>query len=394
MAMAWQNSPYVAPLLIAAFMTGILARLAWRRRPAPGATPLAILNLAVCEWSLGYALGMASADLETKLFWAKIQYFGIVAVPVAWLMLALQHTRRARWPWRRYGLWLSIMPILTLLAVWTNESHGLIWSDVTLGTAGSSTVLYLSYGAFFWVWIAFTYTLVVLGSGLLLRGLIRSPAPYRQQSLALLVAALAPVVGNVLRVTGLNPLPQLDLTNLGFTLSGLALFWALFRYRLLEIVPVARDALLESMDDAVIVLDDRHRILDLNPAAARLVGSPASDVIGRPASQCLDGKLDLPESAQGAPGTDTEITLVDGGRERHFEVRTAPLQTPGARFWGWLVTLHDISESKRAEAERRDREASLELLNEITRAALNKPDLAAMAQILADRPSELLGAAG
>lgn len=515
--MAWQNSPYVVPLLIAAFMTAILARLAWGRRPAPGATPLAILNLAVCEWSLGYALGMASAALEAKLFWAKIQYLGIVVVPVAWLVLALQHTRRHRWAVRRYLLGLSVMPILTLLLVWTNEGHGLIWSGVRLGTVGSSLVLVLSYGVFFWVWIAFAYTLVLLGSGLLLHGMIRSPDPYRRQSLALLVAALAPVIGNVLRITRLNPLPQLDPTNLGFALSGLALFWALFRYRLLELVPVARDALIESMDDAVIVLDACHRIVDLNPAAAHLVGCSASDVIGRQASQILDGKLDLAEDIQTAQKTGAEIILMQNGRERHWEMRMSPLHEPGARFQGWLITLHDITarkraeravtaardewertfdavpdlimlvdgqhrilrtnramadrlgvspseavglvcydavhgchqppescphvrllrdgkehrseiceeriggdflvsvsplyddtgevvasvhvarditESKRAEAERREREAFLALLNDITRAALNTPDLPSMAQILADRLGDLLGADG
>jgi PAS domain S-box-containing protein len=515
--MAWQNSPYVVPLLMAAFMTAILARLAWGRRPAPGAAPLAILNLAICEWSVGYALGMASADLGAKVFWAKIQYVGIVAVPVAWLILALQHTGRERWPLRRYGLWLSIMPILTLLLVWTNESHGLIWSDVRLGTAGSSTVLVLSYGVFFWAWIAFTYTLVFLGSGLLLHNLILSARPYRQQSLALLVAALAPLVGNVLRITRLNPLPQLDLTNLGFILSGPALFWALFRYRLLDIVPVARDALIESLDDAVIVLDEHRRVVDLNPAAARLVGHPASVVIGQQASQILEGKLHLPEDIPSSGKTATEVTLAEGGREHHLELRISPLQEQRARFQGWLVTLHDITARKRAEraltaakeqwertfdavpdlimlvdgehrimrtnramaerlglspseavgrvcyeavhgcrqppascphvrllldgeehtseiheeriggdflvsvsplydgkgqvvasvhvarditesrqveAERRQREDFLALLNEITRAALRTPNLTAMAQILADRLGELLGADG
>ena len=280
--MHWQYSPYVLPLVIAATTSAAIAFFAWRRRPAPGAMPLVYLMLAVCEWSLGYAVGMASADLPTKVFWAKVQYFGIVSVPVMWLFLALQYTNREKWLTRRNRVLLAIMPLLTLLLAWTNESHGLIWSDIRLYTSGSFSVLYLSYGAFVWVWVTYSYPLILLGSVLLLQALVRSPHLYRGQTGALLIGALAPWVANVLRISGLNPFPHLDPTNFAFTLSGLATAWAMFRFRLLDIVPVARDAVIESMNDGVIVLDTQNRIVDINPAAARIISCPASEAIGQP----------------------------------------------------------------------------------------------------------------
>jgi hypothetical protein len=82
--MHWQYNPYVFPLVIAAAVSAAIAFFAWQRRPAPGAMPLVYLMLAASEWSLGYALGMASADLPAKVFWAKVQYFGIVTVPIMW----------------------------------------------------------------------------------------------------------------------------------------------------------------------------------------------------------------------------------------------------------------------------------------------------------------------
>ncbi|MCK4833101.1 MAG: hypothetical protein KAS81_10050, partial [Anaerolineales bacterium] len=251
--MHWQYSPYIIPLLISALMAAVLARLAWRCRPASGAIPLAFLSLAVCEWSLGYVLGMGSVDLAAKIFWAKVQYFGIVAVPPMWLIFALRYTNRERWLTRRNGVLLAIMPLLMLLTVWTNDSHGLIWNSIRLGTVGSITVLHLTYGAFFWVWITFSWPLYLLGSGLLLYVLASSPSLYRRQALALLIAVLAPLGGNVLHISGQSPLPQVDLTNIGFTVSGLALFWALSRFRLLDILPVARDTVIECMNDGLIV---------------------------------------------------------------------------------------------------------------------------------------------
>ncbi len=289
--MYWQYSPYVLPLVIAAVASGAIAFFAWRRRPAPGAMSLVYLMLAACEWSLGYALGMASAALPAKVFWARVQYFGIIGVPTMWLILVLRYTNREKWLTRRNRLLLAMMPLLTLLLVWTNDSHGLIWSDTGLDTVGSFSVLYLTYGAFFWVWVIYSYTLVLLGSALILQALVRSPHLYRRQAVALLIAALAPWVGNVLRVSGLNPFPHLDLTNFAFTLSGLTAAWAMFRLRLLDIVPVARDAVIENMSDGVIVLDVQHRILDLNPAAQQIIGQPDAEVIGRPAAEMLSGRL-------------------------------------------------------------------------------------------------------
>ena len=225
--MHWQYNPYVLALVIAAAVSAAVAFFAWRRRPASGATPLALLMLAVAEWSLAYALGMASADLSAKVFWAKVQYFGLVTLPIMWLILALQYTKREKWLTRRNLVLLAIMPLLTLLLAWTNESHGLIWSDIRLDTTGSFSVLYLSYGAFVWVWVIYSYPLILLGSVLLLQVIVRSPRLYRRQAAAMLIAALAPWVGNVLRISGLNPFPHLDPTNFAFTLSGLATAWAM-----------------------------------------------------------------------------------------------------------------------------------------------------------------------
>ena len=397
--MHWQYSPYVLPLVIAATTSAAIAFFAWRRCPAPGAMPLVYLMLAAGEWSLGYALGMASADLSAKVFWAKVQYFGIVSVPVMWLILALQYTNRERWLTRRNRVLLAIMPLLTLLLAWTNDSHGLIWSDLRLDTSGSFSVLYLTYGTFFWVWVTYSYSLILLGSVLLLQTLVRSPRLYRRQAVALLIAALAPWVGNVLRISGLNLFPHLDLTNFAFTLSGLAAAWALFHLRLLDIVPVARDAVIESMNDGVIVLDTQNRIVDLNPAAQRIIGRPASEAIGQPiniadsSASLATGlgrriadpegqdfrseivrlsahdEVHIPQLVLGSP-----LSLTKGSVEvsaMTFDLRISPLYDRRGHLTGRLVVLRDITERVRAEEalrrardelERRVQERTAELV--------------------------------
>ena len=308
-----------------------------------------MLMLAVAVWSLGYALELGSTDLPGKLFWAKVQYPGIVFVPVAWLAFALQYAGRDKWLARRNLIWLSSVPCFTLLLVWTNDVHGLIWSSVKLDNSGLFLMLDLTYGAWWWVNFAYSYLLLLLSTFLLIQVLVRSPHLYRGQVGALLIGALAPWVGNVLYVSGLSPIPCLDLTPFAFTLTGLAVTWGLFRFRLLDIVPVARDAVVESMRDAVIVLGAQDRIVDLNPAAQQVIGHTAAEAIGQPAAQVLSGLPDLVERCRDVTEAHSEIVLGEGEAQRTFDLRISPLHDRRSRLTGRLVVLRDITRHRRAE---------------------------------------------
>jgi len=330
--------------------------------------------LAVAEWSLGYALELGSAGLPDKVFWAKVQYVGIVAVPVAWSVLALQYTGREKWLARRNLILLAIVPLVTLLLAWTNEAHGLIWSDTRLATSGSFSVLDLTYGAWFWVNIAYSYLFILLGSFLFLQEVLHSPHLYRGQASALLIGALAPWLGNVLYVSGLSPFPHLDLTPFAFTSTGLVLSWGLFHFRLLDIVPVAHDAVIESMGDGVLVLDVQDRIVDLNPAAESIFGCAASEAIGRAADQMLSGQSDLVECYRDVTEAHAEIALDQGDAQHCFDLRISPLHDRRGCLSGRLVVLRDITKRKQAEEalkrthdelEERVEERTIELKQEI-----------------------------
>ena len=362
----WQYSPYVLPLVIAAIASAAVAFFAWRRRPAPGATPAVWLTLAGAEWALGYALELGSADLPSELFWGKVQYLGMVIVPVTWLAFALQYTGRETWLTRRNVALLAIEPLVTLLLVWTNEVHGLIYSSFELTINGSFVMLDETFGAWAWVDVAYSYGLILLGTLLLIQAFIRSPRLYRKQVGVVLIGAFAPWAAEVLSISGLRPFPHLDLTPFAFIVTGLAMVWGLFRFRLLDIVPVARDAVIESMGDGVIVLDAQNRIVDLNPAAQRIIGRPASEAIGQPAAQLFSrrpaGSTEASAVSSAEPLAEVliercrdvteaheEIILGEGEAQRIHDLRISPLYDRRGQLTGRLVVLRDTTERVRAE---------------------------------------------
>src|SRR5215471_18012587 len=115
--MHWQFTPYMLPMIASAVVAAVIARSAWQRRPAPGATSFCLLMLAVAEWSLAYALELGSSDLPTTLFWDNMAWLGAAFAPTLWFVFALQYTDQARWLTRRNVAILAIEPLITLLLV-------------------------------------------------------------------------------------------------------------------------------------------------------------------------------------------------------------------------------------------------------------------------------------
>ncbi|MBN1485405.1 MAG: PAS domain S-box protein, partial [Chloroflexia bacterium] len=353
--MDWQYSPYLIPLLMATLASGVLAPFVWSRRSTPGALPAAVFLLCVALWSGGYTLELALADPTQQIFWARIQYLGIAFIPLAWLAFALQYTHRERWLRWPYVLGALVVPLLTLALAWTNTSpwtgglHHLIWSEIGRKGGPGFMVPDYTYGRWLWGHVAYSYAVMALGALLLLRALQRSPRLYRGQIATLLVGAMVPWLGNVLYLAGLNPFPLLDLTPFAFCLSGLVLAWALLRFRLFDIVPAARDAVIESMSDGVIVLDAQDRVVDLNPAARRILKQPLPQVLGQPVEQAFSGQLVWQERYRQLGEGREEIRF----QGRYFDMRLSPLLDRRDRLTGRLLVLRDISERKQAEIELR-----------------------------------------
>ena len=320
---------------------------------------LIVLKVALFVWLVGYGFEIGSLDLGSKVFWSQVQYLGIVTVPTAWFVFAMVYTGRGRWIKPLTIALLAAVPLVTLALVWTNGLHGLIWERTAIGPGG--TFLALEYGPWFWVNVAYSYSMVLIGAGLIISGMSRAVYLYRRQSLALLVAVVLPLLGNVFYGLDVGPLPNLDLTPFAFLVSVGVFFLALFRYRLLDVVPVARDAIVDGMKDGVLVIDLQDRIVDLNPAAQRILGLTPKRTVGKDFLQSMKGKMDLPGDYRDRKNLG-ELYTEDGNMQlqRCYEAELLSLESSKDNHAGYLMTLHDITERRRSEEEVRKLNENLE----------------------------------
>ncbi|HMR63005.1 MAG TPA: histidine kinase N-terminal 7TM domain-containing protein [Anaerolineae bacterium] len=342
---------YFAPLIIAFIVLVGLSIFAWRRRSVPGALTFAALMFATAWWTFGYIFELASFPLSQKIFWGRWQYPGIVSIPVLWFIFSVQYTQRAHWLTRSLVAGLGVLPAITVLLIWTNNRHGLIWQRVSL-SGDLFSGLDVSYGVWFWVHTIFSYILLIFGTLLLLSLLVHRPTPlHRYQIVLTLVAALAPSVGNALYLSRTTPfIPNLDLTPFFFAVTGLALAFNLFRFRLFDLMPLARRIVVDGMSDSVIVLDEQNRLVDMNTAAQNLLGLSPTEALGQSGTLVLSKWPNLIKLYRSVIEGKAEIALRDlQGNQRTFDMRGSAMYDGRQRLAGRVIVLRDITERKEAE---------------------------------------------
>ncbi len=331
------NLLYISLLISSSFIAifPILFILKFYRKK--GIIP-AILMVGIAIWCTGYAMELLYNDLQQKILWAKIQYFGIVVIPATWLLLIMQYVGKERWVNKKTILLLSIEPLITLYLLWSRQN--LIWEKINVIDYGVYSLLSFEYGAWAIVHAVYSYLLILFAISILFQVLLYAPYIYRKQVILLLIAVFAPIFGNMLYVIDLT---QLDLTPFAFLISGLSLTYNFLHYKLLTIKPIALDYLVNQLIDGIVVIDNFNRIIMANPSAEnlfgeKLVGKGIEELsISSKLRRILASRIKLKEEMQ-----------IKG---KYFEIFSLPLTDENGEFMGSIIIFHDITERKKAEEE-------------------------------------------
>ncbi|MEI6530980.1 MAG: histidine kinase N-terminal 7TM domain-containing protein [bacterium] len=351
-----QFNPVALSLLIPALISGGLTVFAFARRSVVGSRVIAFLMLAMCVWSIAYAVELSCLQLDGMMASAAVEYLGIATVPVLWLILTLLYTGREDWVTRRNTILLFVIPAITIVLVATNQWHHLFYSSTSVDASGSFPLLAITRGLWFWVHSAYSYAMLLAATFLLILRLGKPGVVFRNQVIAMLIGMTAPWLASVLYVVfGLMPLGHLDPTPFAFVVTCVVMAWSIFRYRLFDLVPMANDTVVDSINDAVVVLDKKSRIVGFNKAAHTILEISQAD-IGEPAAivwKEWPKLLNLSQSNES--GTiDTMSSRPDS--MRYYEAAAFDVADRYKRVLGKVISLHDITDRKQAGEALRESE--------------------------------------
>lgn len=250
--LVWYFTPYILLPLAAVLLALGAMRLAWPYRRLPVAKVFLGMTFSTIWWLLCHALELSNATIAGKVLLSNIQYISVVSVPLLWLLFALFYTDRAHLLPRSVLYSLILLQSGFLIGAWTNGWHWLMWPTVELTyTAGSLWVLTGSNGPLWYASVLSAYAMVVAGTVLMINQAIRSQSLYRAQAISLVVGALLPWAASMLFVTGFSPIPFVDPTPVAFALGGLAFTVAMQYYRAFDLLPAAREMIVERMNSVV-----------------------------------------------------------------------------------------------------------------------------------------------
>jgi diguanylate cyclase (GGDEF)-like protein/PAS domain S-box-containing protein len=313
---------------------------------------VSVLLAAIGVWNVAYAVELATTSLVVAQWVGGVIKFAAISVaPPALLVFVLQFTRRSDRVSRRLLLLLAIEPVWLVTMLALPSTRQLVRFYVELAPPA---IPLSGFGPLFWVHFAYVQALLVVGTVLLVSSLVRLPRSAAPQVRIMLGAFALPWLINVLVVAQVGPFARFDPTPIGLAIFAKILLWTSERFSLFDVVPVARDLVIEQMSDAILVLDDERTVIDLNPAAEQLVERDREQALHMSAGELLRAVPEvraLLDDVDDRPGR-VELELVTRDRGLlHYDAVASHLPSRATNASGYLLVLRDVTERKRLDAE-------------------------------------------
>jgi PAS domain S-box-containing protein len=348
-----QAVPEAIPIGVAAVISGALALVALRHRKMPMAPVFAIMMAGQTVWALGAAMEPIIVELPIKRLCIDVRVVGTLVAMLGLLAFVFRYSGLYRWLKASRFSAICAPGLFLLILVCTDPWHHLYWADLSNQRVGDVMVAIRLFGPGFWALIAYCYVIAAISAAILGQKLVASTGVHRVQAAVMLFGVILPWVIDIMDMLGLFGFIPVDLVSMSFAVTGLTFLPALFRFHLIDLPPVAWAVVVKGMDDPVVVIDPWRRIVEVNPAAERLLGRSSREFTGVEAAAAFSQWPALAErlARVGEQVESLEIVVPASDSASSYDARISPLGQH-VRPSGWVLVLRDITGLRRAEEER------------------------------------------
>jgi PAS domain S-box-containing protein len=376
--MTYVYTPYIWPFIGTIIMNLLMITHIFKKRRMDGATEFIITLFCCSLWCVGTIMETSATDLRAKLFWAKISCPAHVFATLTWFVMTFKVTDWRYWINRKRLLWLSVIPVITVILALTNDYHGWIWQSVSLRAMGQLRLLVTRYGLWFWVYAVYCYGLDLISFWMMLF-FWRHNAPHYGKQFGCLAFSMGFVMlVNMAYTLGFGV--NIDPTPIAWGISSPFITWVLFRDKLFDLMPIARNRVMESMTEGIVVMDLKNRIADLNPAAKEMLHCQTKQSIGRDAGDFFAGWPAL-QDLFSEDGKGTQFECAVHQEDRYYQASGLPIKNERGNLLGKLLIIRDVTDRKLTERQLSQKQQEIAVQKERER----------MARDLHDNLSQILG---
>ena len=336
-------------LALSGLICCIVSIYLYQFKRSPGTRYLALMEAANAVWSVCYCLEYSAIDLPVRLFWSKLSYFGIIFTTLYFYFFSLRFVFREKPVSPKLQTTLFALSFLPIIGVLTNDYHHLHWVSASIDPENNTTIY--NYGPFFFMTFLYTYVFMILGITNLLKLFHGGSKKIHTSVWMIVLASLIPITGNFLYVFKVNPVPGFDWTPVCFLISGIILAYINIRYNTFDLVPFAREKLIEIWEDGMLVADQQLRIVDFNQALLKMTGKTKKELSGKDLLSVFPEKKTLLEAIISSNTLEQgEINSILNQEKKYVEIRSTPLTDKNNVSYGNLLIFRDITTRKKNEA--------------------------------------------
>ena len=364
----------------------------WKYRDEPVGRSLLWYFFLVILFLATNLLELLSQSEFWTLFWAKTQHPIIALIPVAWFSFALNYTGINTLKIKKsLRLLILFIPIISSISAISYPriviyylTHSLIEFD------GYSTIDPI-YGPWFWITGAFMYILLIAGVLIILRYILSRRSSTQVHIIWIISGILLPILINFLYILPLPVFLHKDYTPLAFAVSGIFFFIDIYWFRLLQIIPVARNIALEEMENGILILDKRKCIVDFNNTILKMF-SLSNKILGSSISD-IPILSDLIKDSISNSQTIYEATFDDRYGTHNCDVFIKEIHNPQYDHLGILITISDVTSRVKLIEEKMKLVSALEKTNKELHGTqlqlIHREKLASIGQVSAGVAHEL-----
>ncbi len=278
-----------------------------------------------------------------------------MSIITTFMLMVMEYTKVVRLTKVRKVLPLLVVPALVGFSVITDPWLHSFNQSVTLSYNydAASTILVVTPSFVFYVWNIYAWTMAAIFSAIMILHVYRKNSKKMAQ-IGMIVVSIT--FSSIIPSYFLFGESDIYFNNLAYSLTAFSIFLFSFRYGVFDLVPVARQKMLDVMSDKVMVVNGRSELLDLNQSCLDYLGSPPGDLIGKSLSQVVPMLPDLKRSSIEDPTSTFPHEIIDRSGST-FDVMIREFQYNRQSENGYIIILHDVSERKRSEAILREAEA-------------------------------------